>query len=94
MIANAVRVVVVSMFALLVVCGQSFAQSDEAQTHVTDPHFKIAPGYLKRSDLPDSLMLLPPPAPNSAALARDEEADRGAGLQGRGIRPVPAISQA
>ncbi|BCP51738.1 acid phosphatase [Kaistia sp. 32K] len=75
MIGNAVRAVAVSVSALLGVCGQSFAQSDEAQPNVTDPHFKIAPGYLQRSDLPDSLMLLgPPPAPDSAALARDEEA--------------------
>lgn len=41
----------------------------------TDPHFNLLPGYLTQSDLPDSLQLLsPPPAQDSAALARDEEA--------------------
>ena len=61
--------------ALLALCGQAVAQADEAQPKVTDPHFKIAPGYLKQSDLPNSLMLLgPPPETDSAALARDEEA--------------------
>lgn len=72
---NAVRAAGVSVLALLAICGQAFAQSSEAQPKVTDPHFTIAPGYLKRSDLPNSLLLLgPPPEPNSAALARDEEA--------------------
>ncbi len=65
----------VSVLALLVLCGQAVAQTAEAQPKVTDPHFKIAPGYLKQSDLPDSLALLgPPPAKGSAAFARDEEA--------------------
>ncbi|CAB3634727.1 acid phosphatase [Achromobacter pestifer] len=42
---------------------------------VTDPHFQLAPGYLPKEGLPDSLDLLgPPPASASAALARDEEA--------------------
>lgn len=63
------------MLALLAICGQAFAQSSEAEPKVTDPHFKIAPGYLKPSDLPNSLVLLdPPPEKDSAALARDEEA--------------------
>lgn len=75
MSANAVRAAGASMLALLAICGQAFAQSGEAQPNVTDPHFKIAPGYLKRSDLPNSLVLLgPPPEKDSAALARDEEA--------------------
>ena len=65
----------VSLLALLALCGQALAQADQAPPKVTDPHFKIAPGYLKRSDLPNSLVLLgPPPEANSAALARDEEA--------------------
>ena len=63
------------MLAALAICGQTVAQSSEAQPNVTDPHFKIAPGYMKRSDLPNSLVLLgPPPEKDSAALARDEEA--------------------
>lgn len=75
MAANALRTAGVSALALLAICGQVLAQSGETQPKVTDPHFKIAPGYLKRSDLPNSLVLLgPPPAADSAALARDEEA--------------------
>lgn len=42
---------------------------------VSDPHFQLAPGYLNKTDLPDSLQLLgPPPLEDSAAFARDEEA--------------------
>lgn len=68
----AVRAAHVSLLAL---CGPALAQAGEAQPKVTDPHFKIAPGYLKLSDLPNSLVLLgPPPETGSAALARDEEA--------------------
>ncbi len=51
---------------------------------VTDPHFQLAPGYLPKESLPNSLELLgPPPAANSAALARDEEA-RAAAMPLRG----------
>jgi acid phosphatase (class A) len=72
---NAVRAAHISLLALLALCGQALAQAGETQSKVTDPHFKIAPGYLKRSELPDSLVLLgPPPEKGSAALARDEEA--------------------
>ncbi len=75
MTGTAVRAAHVSLLALLTLCGQALAQTGEAQPKVTDPHFKIAPGYLKRSDLPNSLVLLgAPPAADSAALARDEEA--------------------
>jgi acid phosphatase (class A) len=75
MTANALRTAGVSALTLLAICGQALAQSGEAQPKVTDPHFKIAPGYLKQSDLPNSLVLLgPPPETDSAALARDEEA--------------------
>jgi acid phosphatase (class A) len=75
MTGTAVRAAHVSLLALLALCGQALAQASEAQPKVTDPHFKIAPGYLKQSDLPNSLMLLgPPPETDSAALARDEEA--------------------
>jgi acid phosphatase (class A) len=46
-----------------------------ADPAVTDAHFTIAPGYLDKADLPNSLDLLgPPPATGSSALARDEEA--------------------
>lgn len=72
---TAMRTAHVALLAWLALCGQVLAQSGEAQPNVTDPHFKIAPGYLKRSDLPNSLVLLgPPPAADSAAFARDEEA--------------------
>jgi acid phosphatase (class A) len=75
MTGTAVRAAHVPLLALLALCGQALAQAGEAQPKVTDPHFKIAPGYLKQSDLPNSLMLLgPPPEADSAALARDEEA--------------------
>ncbi|WP_244448505.1 phosphatase PAP2 family protein [Bosea sp. LC85] len=75
MTGNAVRAAHVSVLALLTLCGQALAQAGQAQPKVTDPHFKIAPGYLERSELPNSLALLgPPPEADSAALARDEEA--------------------
>lgn len=46
---------------------------------VTDPHFKLSPGYLPAESLPLRLALLgAPPADGSAALARDEEARRAA----------------
>jgi acid phosphatase (class A) len=75
MTANLVRPAGASIFLLLAICVQALAQSSEARPNVTDPHFKIAPGYLKPSELPNSLVLLgPPPEAGSAALARDEEA--------------------
>jgi acid phosphatase (class A) len=75
MTGTAMRAAHVSLLALLALSGPALAQAGEAQPKVTDPHFKIAPGYLKQSDLPNSLVLLgPPPAADSAALARDEEA--------------------
>ena len=53
--------------------------ADDAATKVTDPHFKLAPGYLPSADLPLGLALLgAPPKTDSAALARDEEARRAA----------------
>lgn len=56
-------------------CGVGLAGAESAsQPEITDPHFQLAPGYLAKKDLPDSLVLLgPPPADSSAALARDEE---------------------
>lgn len=75
MTANLVRSAGASIVVLLTICGQALAQSSDAQQKVTDPHFKIAPGYLKPSELPNSLVLLgAPPEADSAALARDEEA--------------------
>lgn len=75
MTGTAVRAAHVSFLVLLALCGRALAQAGDAQPKVTDPHFKIAPGYLKRPDLPNSLVLLgPPPAAESAAQARDEEA--------------------
>lgn len=75
MTGTAMRAAHVSLLALLALCGPGLAQGGDAQPKITDPHFKIAPGYLRRSDLPNSLVLLgPPPAADSAALARDEEA--------------------
>lgn len=51
------------------------AAGDGSDPAVTDPHFELAPGYLPKEALPNSLDLLgPPPAAGSAALARDEEA--------------------
>ena len=71
------RAAAVSASALLALCGQARAQAGEAQPKVTDPHFKISPGYLRQSNLPNSLVLLgPPPEKGTAALARDEEARR------------------
>lgn len=75
MTANIVRSAGVSILVLIAFCGHVLAQSSESQPNVTDPHFKIAPGYLKPAELPNSLVLLgPPPELDSAALARDEEA--------------------
>lgn len=51
------------------------AAGDAPDPAVTDPHFELAPGYLPKEGLPNSLDLLgAPPAAGSAALARDEEA--------------------
>ncbi len=65
----------VATVAAAALCLPAFAESKPADPVVTDAHFTIAPGYLKPSDLPNSLDLLgPPPGKDSAALARDEEA--------------------
>lgn len=75
MTANLVRSAGASIFVLLTICGQALAQSSGAAPEVARPHFEIPPGYLNPTDLPNSLVLLgPPPAKDSAALARDEEA--------------------
>ena len=68
--------ITVSLASLL---GSGLVLAEEAATKITDPHFKLAPGYLDRADLPVRLALLSaPPKPDSAALARDEEARRAA----------------
>ncbi|TPW51371.1 phosphatase PAP2 family protein [Serratia sp. SRS-8-S-2018] len=55
------------------------AQASDTGPEVTDPHFKLAPGYLELASLPVRLALLgAPPPPDSAALAHDEEARRAA----------------
>ena len=62
----------------------AIAADNASNPAVTDPHFQLAPGYLPKESLPNSLELLgPPPAANSAALARDEEA-RAAAVPLRG----------
>ncbi|OZI75098.1 acid phosphatase [Bordetella genomosp. 12] len=69
-------------YTLLICLSTGFAaQALAADTNsglppaVSDPHFQLAPGYLKQADLPDSLVLLgPPPQTGSPALARDEQA--------------------
>ncbi|NWC34590.1 acid phosphatase [Pseudomonas gingeri] len=71
----------VSLAGLL---GSGLALADDTATKVTDPHFKLAPGYLDPADLPVRLALLgAPPKPDTAAFARDEEA-RWAALSLRG----------
>lgn len=61
----------------------AWAQPGVAQQDNADPAVAaispLPPGYLSRESLPDSLALLPPPpAPGSAAFARDEEAHASA----------------
>lgn len=70
--------------AALAVCllpcvAQANTPATGAAPAVTDPHFRLAPGYLTPDGLPLRLALLgAPPAEGSAALARDEEAHRAA----------------
>jgi len=59
-------------------CSAS-AIANDTGPEVTDPHFKLAPGYLAPASLPVRLALLgAPPKPGSAAFERDEEARRAA----------------
>lgn len=63
----------------LLLLGMPLAASQAANATpdpaITDPHFQLAPGYIPKEKLPNSLDLLgPPPAKTSAAFARDEEA--------------------
>lgn len=66
------------LISTVVLCGQVASSAVAENTvgpKVSDPHFQLAPGYLQSSELPNSLVLLgPPPAAGSAALARDEAA--------------------
>lgn len=63
------------IYQVALLSAVAFAGQAIGQPKITDPHFQLAPGYLKQEDLPDSLKLLgPPPAAGSATLARDEEA--------------------
>lgn len=67
-----------AVFSAIAFAGQDIglASAENAIPPVaTDPHFQLAPGYLKQTELPDSLKLLgAPPAEGSGALARDEDA--------------------
>jgi len=55
------------------------ALADGGELKVTDLHFTLAKGYLSPASLPVRLALLgAPPKPDSAAMARDEEARRAA----------------
>lgn len=64
---------------LLPVLVQAAETPADNASSVTDPHFKLAPGYLASESLPLRLALLgAPPTEGSAALARDEEAHRAA----------------
>jgi acid phosphatase (class A) len=68
--------------AVLVLAGLTVAQAEQPVASKTSPMaaFKFEKGYLAFADLPDSVALLPPPpAPGSAAEARDVEASK-AGL--------------
>lgn len=65
------------LIALYIIVGLILAAYAAYATEpiVSDTHFTAAPGYLQKSDLPNSLDLLSgPPAADSAAFARDEAA--------------------
>lgn len=65
----------VSLVLIGMTHAMSYAADKTADPAVTDPHFQLAPGYIPKENLPNSLDLLgPPPGPASAAYARDEEA--------------------
>ncbi|EKT65058.1 acid phosphatase [Providencia burhodogranariea] len=53
----------------------NLAMASDTGPDVTDPHFKLEPGYLEPASLPVHVALLgAPPKPESAAFQRDEEA--------------------
>lgn len=68
----------IALLTTIVLSGQGMSAAvaeTVAGPKVTDPHFHLTPGYLQSGELPNSLVLLgPPPADGSAALARDEAA--------------------
>lgn len=66
---------------LFLSAGQLSAQpSTHLEVKESHSSVKRVAGYLDQTELPDSVMLLdPPPAADSAAFARDEEARRAAG---------------
>ncbi|SNS12731.1 acid phosphatase (class A) [Sphingomonas laterariae] len=74
---------------ILAACAHSApAENQPAPAMAANPgtvdKMKLPPGYLPRTAMPDSLALLPPPpAPDSAAMKRDEEA-RDAAVKLRG----------
>lgn len=71
--------VMTSTLSLVAAGGVHAEGSAGVATKVTDAHFTLAPGYMAQAELPDSLVLLgAPPAIESAAFARDEEARRAA----------------
>lgn len=66
---------VVSLVLIGITSVVSYAADNAASPTITDPHFQLAPGYIPKESLPNSLDLLgPPPAATTAAFARDEEA--------------------
>ena len=67
--------------AVLIAAGFTVAQAEQPVAPKASPMagFKFEKGYLAPADLPDSVALLPPPpAPGSAAEARDVEASKAA----------------
>lgn len=78
--------------ALVLVTACATAPLTPAQRGTVPPVWPgSVPGYLTVEETPDSLALLPsPPAPGSAALAADEEANRA----GLALRGTPRFAQA
>lgn len=80
-LSSTTRALVVTTGMLCALASGSLHAQDSAapSSKVTDPRFKFEPGYLQPTALPDSLQLLgAPPARDSAAFARDEEARKAA----------------
>ncbi len=79
MFSNICRLALISAAVLSGPFQNSAVAENAAGPKVTDPHFHLAPGYLRPGELPDSLVLLgAPPAEGSAALGRDEAAREAA----------------
>ena len=80
-IAPVLGVAVLAMAGLTVVVGEGARAEQPVATKAAPmaAPFKFEKGYLAFADLPDSVALLPlPPAPGSAAEARDLESSRAA----------------